>query len=85
MGVSLNDPAIRLGFSRSQKPSSDKGVRPLNPPDFYPRISMPDAQEATWVDRAETQFDVTLEYEYFPFDNQLLDTGNWQIDNIWRG
>jgi hypothetical protein len=31
-------------------------------------------QEATWVDRAETEFDVTLEYEYFPFDNQLLDT-----------
>lgn len=32
-------------------------------------------QEAMWVDRAHTEFDVNLEYEYFPFDNQLLAPG----------
>lgn len=50
---------------------------PLGKTEFDPLIRIVDAKngimEATWVDRAETEFDVTLEYEYFPFDNQLLD------------
>ena len=30
-----------------------------------------------WVDRSQISFDVTLSYEHFPFDQQVLDWG-WQ-------
>ena len=28
-----------------------------------------------WVDRSQISFDVTLSYEHFPFDPQVLDSG----------
>lgn len=29
--------------------------------------------EAIWVDRRKTSFDVTLSYEHYPFDEQILE------------
>lgn len=31
-----------------------------------------------WVDRSQISFDVTLSYEHFPFDQQVLDFWGWQ-------
>lgn len=35
------------------------------------------SKESMWVDRSQISFDVTLSYEHFPFDQQVLDWG-WQ-------
>ena len=49
---------------------------PLGKTDFDPLIYMLNGTtniEALWVDRRATTFDVTLSYEHFPFDEQVLD------------
>ena len=38
------------------------------------------SKESMWVDRSQISFDVTLSYEHFPFDQQVLDFWGWQ----WR-
>ena len=49
---------------------------PLGKTDFDPLIYLVNNTtniEALWVDRRATTFDVTLSYEHFPFDEQVLD------------
>jgi len=53
-------------------------TNPLGKTEYDPIIYMPagfspDTMEALWVDRAVTHFDVTLSYEHYPFDEQVLD------------
>eukprot|EP00434_Breviolum_minutum_P004372 symbB.v1.2.003851.t1/scaffold213.1/size264521/6 len=50
---------------------------PLGKTEFDPLIRMVDPvdgmMESMWVDRSQISFDVTLSYEHFPFDQQVLD------------